>query len=150
MANESKAWIGFAQGAYINTAMEPGPLRQLTPLAVSALAHEETYDAAVELFTDVLATFSAFFTAKDFEAFSVLLTSSQTQEVVSRLKAGDFEDEKLQFAGFLTAYGDVTVQDLARYVLSRAIFPRLGRFRGPWLKYKAKDMSPSPEDVLKE
>ena len=74
----------------------------------------ETYGDTMDLFADILSTFSAFLTPSDFESLAVLLTSSQTQQVVLRLKNGDYDHATLKFAELLTAYGDVTVQDLAK------------------------------------
>jgi len=93
--------------------MEPGPLRQLTPLAIVALRQDETFEVAVDLFIDILGNFSAFLTADDFESLSTLLTTTRIEEVISRLNGGDFDNETLSIARLLTAYGDATVQDLA-------------------------------------
>ena len=81
-----------------------------------ALYQEDMYGAAVELFTDVLTNFPAFFTKDDFVTLSKLLTDSKAQDILSRLKEGDFDVEVMSFARLLLAYGDASVQDLAQKI----------------------------------
>ena len=110
-----KDWIGYAHRAWVDKAvLELGLLRQLTPLAMVALYQDDMYGAAVELFTDVLSNFPAFFTKDDFTTLSTLLTNSKAQDILSRLKEGDFDVEVMSFARLLLAYGDAAVQDLAQ------------------------------------
>ena len=104
----------YAHRAWIDKAMELKPLRPLTPLAVQALHHEDLYDVTVELFTDILTNFSAFLTADDLESLSKLLASTRAQQIVSGLRGGDYDTEAMSFARFLLAYGDATVQELAK------------------------------------
>ena len=104
----------YAHRAWIDKALELDPLRPLTPLAIQALHHEDLYDVAVEFFIDVLSNFSAFLTADDLEFLSTLLASTRAQEIVSGLKGGNYDYEAMSFARLLLAYGDATVQDLAR------------------------------------
>ena len=104
----------YAHRAWIDKALELEPLRPLTPLTIQAFHHEDLYDVTVEFFTDVLTNFSAFLTAGDLKSLSTLLTSTQARQVVSELKGGDFNREAMSFARFLLAYGDATVQDLAK------------------------------------
>lgn len=94
--------------------MELNSLRPLTPLAIQALHHEDLYDVTIELFTDVLTNFSAFLTAGDLESLSTLLVSTRARQIVSGLKEGVYDAEAMLFARFLLAYGDATVQDLAK------------------------------------
>ncbi|KAF6223554.1 hypothetical protein HO133_000397 [Letharia lupina] len=108
-----QSWVMYAHRAWIDKALELAPLRSLTPLAIQALHHENSYDVTVELFTDVLTNFSAFLTAGDLESLSTLLASTRARQIVSGLKGGDYDPEALSFARFLLAYGDATVQDLA-------------------------------------
>ena len=103
----------YAHRAWIDKALGLDPLRQLTPLAVQALYHEDLYDVTVEFFTDVLTNFSAFLTATDLESLSTLLASTRAQQIVSQLKEGNYDAEAMSFARLLLAYGDATVQDLA-------------------------------------
>ena len=104
----------YAHRAWIDKALELQPLRPLTPLAIQALHHEDLYDVTVEFFTDVLTNFSAFLTAGDLESLSKLLASTRVRQIVSRLKVGNYDSEAMSFARFLLAYGDATIQDLAK------------------------------------
>ena len=104
----------YAHRAWIDKAFELDPLRPLTPLAIQALHHEDLYEVTVEFFTDVLANFSAFLTADDLQSLSILLVSTRAREILSDLKGGNYDTETLSFARLLLAYGDATVQDLAR------------------------------------
>lgn len=104
----------YAHRAWIDKALKLEPLRSLTPLAVQGLYHQDLYDATVELFTDVLTNFSDFLTAGDLESLSRLLASTRAQQIVSGLKGGDYGPEAVSFARLLFAYGDATVQDLAK------------------------------------
>ena len=115
--NSEKDWIGYANRAWVEKARrELGLLRQLTPLAMIALYRDDMYGAAVELFTDVLTNFPAFFTAQDFTILSTVLTNAKAQAILSRLKEGDFDVEVMSLARLLLAYGDAVIQDLAQKV----------------------------------
>ena len=104
----------YAHRAWIDKALELETIRPLTPLAIQALHYEDLSDVAVELFTDVLNKFSAFLTPDDLESLSRLLASPRAQEIVSQLKGGSCEPEAIAFARFMLAYGDATVEDLAK------------------------------------
>ncbi|KAL9072773.1 MAG: hypothetical protein Q9161_003314 [Pseudevernia consocians] len=109
-----QSWVMYAHRAWIDKVLELEPLRPLTPMAIQALHHEDLYDVTVELFTDVLSNFPAFFTAGDLKSLSTLLASTRAQHIVSGLKGGDYDTEAMSFARLLLAYGDATVQDLAK------------------------------------
>lgn len=88
-------------------------LRSLTPLAIKNLQDGETYDATMELFTDILNHFPKFLTADDFRTLSFWLTTADAQQVVAKLKAGETDSEELSFARFMLAYGSATIEELA-------------------------------------
>ena len=104
----------YAHRAWIDKALDLDPLRPLTPLAIQALYHEDLYDVTVEFFTDVLTNFSAFLTADDLASLSILLASTRARQIVSGLQEGSYDTESMSFARLLLAYGDATVQDLAK------------------------------------
>ncbi len=104
----------YAHRAWIDKALDLDPLRPLTPLAIQALYHEDLYDVTVEFFTDVLTNFSAFLTADDLASLSILLASTRARQIVSGLQEGNYDTESMSFARLLLAYGDATVQDLAK------------------------------------
>jgi hypothetical protein len=81
---------------------------------MSCLVDEDMYEAAVELFSDVLSNYSKFLADHDLQMLFSLLTSSWANERYERLIQGDFEFDSLQFGHFMLAYGDAAVQDLVR------------------------------------
>ena len=113
-ADSPKSWVMYARRAWIDKALDLEPLRLLTPLAIQAFHHEDLYDVTIDFFTDVLTSFSAFLTAGDLESLSNLFASTQARQFVLELRGGDFNTEAMSFARFLLAYGDATVQDLAK------------------------------------
>lgn len=103
----------YAHRAWIDTALELEPLRLLTPLAIQGLCHEDIFDEASELLTDVLMSFPAFLTKSDFEALANFLSVPETRDTIVQLKAGNFDDQPMSFARLLIAYGNASVEELA-------------------------------------
>ena len=104
----------YAHRGWVDKGSEVQVLRPLTPLAMMALQHDQMYDAVTELFTDVLNHFPAFLTDDDFRLLSSFLSTDDARSKISRLKAGEIDEDTMPFAKLLLAYGDATVQDLAR------------------------------------
>lgn len=104
----------YAQQAWIEKALELGPLRVLTPLALENLIIEGLFDVTAEFFIDILSHFPAFFTPSDYSSLSEILSSPLAQSHILTLKAGVFDIEPTMYAKLLFAYGDAAVQDLAR------------------------------------
>lgn len=72
------------------------------------------YEVTIELFSDILANYSRFLTDDDYELLFALFNSQWSSERYRRLVQGDFEFDSLQYGQFMIAFGDATVQDLAR------------------------------------
>lgn len=89
-------------------------LQALTQPAIMCLGKEELYETTVELFSDVLTNYSKFLRKQDFDILQSLFNSPWAQERYERLVKGDFDFDSLQFGMFMIAFGDATVQDLAR------------------------------------
>lgn len=106
----------YAHRAWIGNAMNLDPLRVLTPFALQSLTITELFDASADFFTDVLTNFPAFFTAGDFVSLAVILSGQSAQEKIITLKSGRFDPEPMAFARLLFAYGDATVQELAKNI----------------------------------
>ncbi|KAI9721540.1 MAG: hypothetical protein M1812_002302 [Candelaria pacifica] len=100
--------------AWLDTANETEPLRALTQPAIRCLVHEDLFEVTVELLTDILSNYPKFLSDRDIQALSSVLSSDWAQSRLKRLKDGDFDFDSIQFGRFLLAFGDVTVQDLAR------------------------------------
>ena len=104
----------YAQRAWIDKSFQLEPLRALTPQAMQGFTVEDLYEVTTELFTDILANFCAFLTPRDFDLLLATLTSKQAQDSTLSLKGGDFDDESTAFARLLIAFGDASVEDLAK------------------------------------
>lgn len=115
-ANYEQSWVTYAHRTWIDKAIELGPLRVLTPLALHNLNIPDMFEVTTEFFTDILTNFPAFFTASDFESLAVHLSCGPAQLYVATLRAGDFDAEPMAFSRFIFAYGDAVVQDLAKNV----------------------------------
>jgi len=103
----------YAHRGWADKGSELDSLRPLTPLAMTTLRYGEMYEAVMELFTDILNHFPAFLTANDFRTLSIYLTTEDAQNIVAKLKTGDFDDDDMSFARLMLAYGDAAVEDLA-------------------------------------
>lgn len=78
------------------------------------LADENLYEITMELLSEVLQTYSKFFSDEDFQLLYSLFNSPWAQERYQRLIQGDFDFDSLQFGLFSLAFGDATLQDLAK------------------------------------
>lgn len=97
------------------------PLRTLTPYSLRLLWHEGLSETVADCLGDILNPFSAFFTAQDLEMLVGFLISEQAQRQLSSLLNGEFEPEPMAIARLLLAYGDATIQDLARNPRSHTV-----------------------------
>ena len=104
----------YAQRAWVDKALELGSLRGLTPLAIQALNHEDLYEEATEMLSDILQNFSAFLTSSDYVSLTAVLSGTEAQAAIEELKGGDYNNLSLSFSRLLLAYGDANVQDLAQ------------------------------------
>ena len=106
--------MAYAHRGWVSEGPEVQTLRPLTPLAMVALQHEPMFDAVADLFRDILNHFPAFLTEDHFRSLAAFLTTNDAQNVVSRIKRGDFDADTATFVRLLLAYGDAAVQDLAQ------------------------------------
>ncbi len=112
----------YAHRAWTDKAQELEPLRCLTPLALQSLDHPNVSEAAMEFFMENLNAFPAFFTEANLESLSAVLTGAGAQRALSTLKGGNFDDEETYaFARLLLAYGEATVENIARGVESASM-----------------------------
>lgn len=107
-----KSWILYAQRASSTTDVLIGPLRTLIPPTLNCLANDDLYEAAIELFTDILSNYSGFLTKEHYSSLASLFESQWAQERYQALLQGDFDFDSLQFGLFMLAYGDAKVQEL--------------------------------------
>jgi len=104
----------YSHRAFIDTGITLDPLRTLTKEALACLVEDDMYEVTVELFSDILTNYSKFLGDRDFELLFALFNSQWSSERYSRLLQGDFEFDSLLYGQFMIAFGDATVQDLAR------------------------------------
>lgn len=90
------------------------PLRDLIKPALMCLADENLYEITVELFTEVLTSYSKFLRKEDFELLHSLFSSPWAQARYDRLVQGDFDFDSLQFGMLMIAFGDATVVELTK------------------------------------
>ncbi|CAL3965652.1 unnamed protein product [Diplocarpon coronariae] len=109
-----QSWVSYSHRAFVDDAIMLDPLQALTQPAIMCLGEDDLYETTVELFSDTLTNYSKFLRKEDFAILKVLFISPWAQERYVRLVKGDFEFDSLQFGMFMIAFGDATVQDLAR------------------------------------
>lgn len=124
LAYFSQSWVFYSHRAFIDKAFDVEPLRPLTSLVIEALEHEDMYAVTVEFLTDVLNHFSAFLTSDNISSLSSIMTSTQAQTFISRLKSGDFDTDTTSFARLLLAFGDVNIESLAK--VEHPLFDKIG------------------------
>lgn len=88
----------------------------VTPQVLQALTTDGMVEATAECFTEILSHFSAYFTQDDLASLATILSAPFTQDRVVALKALDFVPDDMAMARLLFAYGDATVQDLAKNI----------------------------------
>jgi hypothetical protein len=98
----------------VDDAVVLEPLQKLTKHAIMSLADDSLFEIAIELLSDVLANFSKFLHKEDFALLYSLFSSPWAQGRYERLVKGDFDFDSVQFGHFMLAFGDATVQELAR------------------------------------
>ena len=106
----------YAHRAWIDNSMTLEPLRILTPQVVQALTIDNMIEATAECFADILSHFPSYFTQDDLASLAVILSGPSTRDRVAALKAHDFVPDDMAMARLLFAYGDATVQDLAKNI----------------------------------
>ncbi|TVY38169.1 Importin beta-like protein [Lachnellula subtilissima] len=109
-----QAWVSYAHRAFIDDAIVLEPLQALIKPAMMCLAEDDLSEIAIELFSDMLTNYSKFLSREDFELLYSLFNSPWAQERYQRLIEGDYDFDSLQFGNFMIAFGDATLQDLAK------------------------------------
>ncbi|KAL6712789.1 member of the karyopherin-beta [Lecanora helva] len=109
-----QSWVMYAHRSCVDGRSDLKLLRPLTPLAITALQHEQIYDEVTELFTDIFNHSPAFLTDDNVGTLTTFLSNYDARNKVSRVKAGDIDEDAMSFAKLLLACGDATVQNLAQ------------------------------------
>lgn len=94
--------------------MQLTPLRTLIPYIAQPLWDNYTFEVAADCWTELLNTFPAFFTPETLVQLVGFLTGQRAHELLSCLVKGDYDQDAVAFSRLLLAYGDVSIQDLAK------------------------------------
>ncbi|KAI9875175.1 MAG: hypothetical protein M1830_008787 [Pleopsidium flavum] len=109
-----QSWVDYAHRAWIDTAAALDPLREITPLVITYMILEKTSEVTVECLTDILTNFCAFLSGQDLRSLMFILCGEVVQQRIALLKDGNFDSSSVAHGRLLLAFGDVTVQDLAK------------------------------------
>lgn len=111
-----QAWVNYAHRSVTVNAFTWGldGLRSLNRLLLWRLATQDFFEVTVDFFAETLVSFPAFFDADTYSSLATFLTNETAKQWVSTLIAGDFEGDAQDYSRLLFAYGDATVQHLAR------------------------------------
>ncbi|KAG4414230.1 hypothetical protein IFR04_012636 [Cadophora malorum] len=109
-----QSWVSYSHRAFVDDGIMLDPLQTLTQPSIMCLGQDDLYEITIELLSDVLTNYSKFLRKEDFTILQALFNSQWAQERYERLVKGDFDFDSLQFGMFMIAFGDATVQDLAR------------------------------------
>ncbi|TAQ84155.1 hypothetical protein B7494_g7529 [Chlorociboria aeruginascens] len=108
-----QAWVLYSQRVF-DTGTVFEPLRELLKPAIMCIIEPDLYEITVELLADVLSNYSSFLQGDHLQLLRSLLDSPWSQERYERLVRGDYDFDSLQFGQFMLAFGDATLQDLAK------------------------------------
>lgn len=106
----------YAHRAWIDNSTSLEPLHALTPQVVQALTMDGMVEATAECLADILSHFPSYFTQNELASLATVLSGSFTRDRVAALKALDYIPDATAMARLLFAYGDATVQDLAKNI----------------------------------
>lgn len=112
--HDQQSWVTYAHAAWIEKTLQLEPLRTLSPYSLQLLSYDDAFETTADCLTEVLGTFSAYFTSEDLNMLVAFLTGERARGLLSTLVEGDFEPDAVAFARLLLAYGDVSIQDLAK------------------------------------
>ncbi|KAL8734875.1 MAG: hypothetical protein Q9166_001227 [cf. Caloplaca sp. 2 TL-2023] len=109
-----QSWVIYAQGAWIDKALELTQMRTLLPNIAQPLWDEDLFEVAADCWTELMTTFPAFFAPENLVPLVEFLTDQKAQNLLSLLVKGEYESDAVAYSRMLLAYGDVSLQDLAR------------------------------------
>ncbi|KAH8653657.1 armadillo-type protein [Xylariales sp. PMI_506] len=87
-------------------------LRPLLQPVIKCLAIGDLYETTIELLTDTLSNWQAFFTKEDYDLMYALFDSDWSRERYQNLLGGDFDFDSVQFGLFMLAFGDAQISEL--------------------------------------
>ncbi|KAI0013939.1 armadillo-type protein [Xylariaceae sp. FL0662B] len=105
-----QAWLGYAQRNPKQDLVQK--LRTLMQPVINGLLIDELYEATIELLTDTLANWQAFFAREHFDSLYALFESQWVRERYQNLLQGDFDFESIQFGLFMLSFGDAQMVEM--------------------------------------
>jgi hypothetical protein len=105
-----QAWIVYAQRA--PSQQLTSGLRTLLQPVIKCLVIDELYEITIELLTDTLSNWQAFFTREDYDLLYSLFDSTWSQDRYKTLLQGDFDFESVQFGLLMVSFGDAQITEL--------------------------------------
>ncbi|KAL8922875.1 MAG: hypothetical protein Q9172_003381 [Xanthocarpia lactea] len=108
-----QSWVVYAHGAWTGKACQL-TLRSLIPCIARPLWDHDIFEVAADCWTELMGTFPAFFTPESMVQLVEFLTSQNAQNLLSLIVKGEYEPDAVAYSRLLLAYGDVSLQDLAR------------------------------------
>ena len=112
-ADSWKSWVVYAHGAWTGKACQL-TLRPLIPYIARPLWDPDLFEVAADCWTELMGTFPAFFPPETMVQLVEFLTSQSAQNLLSLIVKGEYEPDAVAYSRLLLAYGDVSLQDLAR------------------------------------
>ncbi|KAI0127513.1 armadillo-type protein [Xylariales sp. AK1849] len=106
-----QAWILYAQRVPYDEQLT-SRLRPLLQPVMSCLATEELYEVTIELLTDTLSNWQAFFTRADYDLLYSLFDSAWSRDKYQTLLQGDFDFDSIQFGLLMVGFGDAQITEL--------------------------------------
>lgn len=116
-------------------------LRRLIRPAMECLLHEETMDGAVELFAEIMTSFSYFLRDEDRSNLSLFLQSQVVLPRLHEIGNGDQSPEDRKLVGLYVAFADATVESLVEIPDDETSKFLLGKFdRFPFSRFRVSLM----------
>ncbi|KAF7525217.1 hypothetical protein G7054_g11163 [Neopestalotiopsis clavispora] len=105
-----QAWLLYAQRVP-NEEMTSN-LRPMLQPTIQCVVDADLYEPAIEVLTDTLGNWQAFFKQNDYDLLYALFESSWSQEKYQNLLQGDFDFDSVQFGLLMVAFGDAQITEL--------------------------------------
>ncbi|KAI6247276.1 Importin beta-like protein [Erysiphe necator] len=111
-----QSWVSFSHRSFIDKEADLEALQLLTEPALRCITNDELYETTVELFTDILSSYSRFLRPEDFNSLHNLFKTSWAQKKYEDLISGDYEWNSLQFGQLLLTMGDAIQGELTQNI----------------------------------
>ena len=111
-----QSWVMFAQRVWESHQTYQSRLRNITPWLIQKLRHKVLFRSTAYFLVDTLENFPTFFSNDDLSSLAHIFTDQTADSMLKEFEAIDFSEDAETFGRLMLAYGDATVQDLAKAV----------------------------------